>query len=244
MAEEELNGLTEPEHDDRDDRDDVQADPVGLGHRIREEVGPDDELVGETEGHAQVGIQVDEVPGLVRETSARHPHRRDAHGDQHHQPDGTHEDVRIRRQERPRLGQEVAAARQGKARRRQDGVGDEEPHAAETDPAVPAREARQTDQPIQPRAPRHQHQADQREVRPEQGRDLARGDEQGSRGRQSVEAAMADPHPDDEQPIPDRDRQDIARQQRARGWHVDPTAGGRKIGHVQCDLRAAILSVS
>ena len=99
VAEGELQRLPDTEHQDRHDGDEVEADPVGLRERVGQEIRPDDQLVGEAEGHPQVGVQVDVVPGFVRQAPASDPDGGDADGHQHHQADGRHEHVRVGRQE-------------------------------------------------------------------------------------------------------------------------------------------------
>ena len=77
VAERGREWLDEPEHEDRRPSDDIQRDPVGPRDRIVGEVAAGDELMAEPEGDREVGVQVDPVPGFVRQVPPGKPDRAD-----------------------------------------------------------------------------------------------------------------------------------------------------------------------
>src|SRR5438270_8405479 len=56
---------------------DVQGDPVGDKRRVPGKVDARRELVAERQDHREIRVEVDEVPGLVREVAS-------CHGDRNH----------------------------------------------------------------------------------------------------------------------------------------------------------------
>src|SRR5665647_3870531 len=67
VAPREHDGLPQAEHENQHHDRYVEPYPVHLGDRVTDEVGADDELVHKCKRNRQVCIQVDAVPGLVRE---------------------------------------------------------------------------------------------------------------------------------------------------------------------------------
>src|SRR4051794_9816583 len=92
MSDVDEDGRTEPEGQQGPDHRDVQGDPIPPCERVVDEVGTDDELVGESEGDRQVGVEMDPVPGLIGDAPASEPHRGDRDGDEEPEAHDGHED--------------------------------------------------------------------------------------------------------------------------------------------------------
>ena len=144
--------LAHPEREDQDDHRRVQQDPVGAGERVVHEIGADDELVRRPEHDRQVCVQVEAVPGLVREPSACPAHGADGHEDEQPERCHRHEDERVGRDHRPRLRDDRRVARGGETDRREHAVGDEQPDRREAEPAVPDGESVHPEGAVEPRA--------------------------------------------------------------------------------------------
>ncbi len=213
MAPRERDWLPKAENDHQHHDRDVEPDPVSLGDRVGDEVGAHRELVHKGQRDRQVGVEVDAVPGLVREALTRGLDRQEAHD--HHQPE------RDGRREHPRVGEEQGvdlvgnrdAGLRRKADRGEDPMADEQPQRAEADPLVPTREIAGAEQLVQPRAARHEDYPDEREVGTEQRRDLAQRREQAAKRSDLRNAAVNEPHSGDDECVggdhrPDLDRMD------------------------------------
>ena len=87
---------------------------------------------------------------------------------------------------------------------------------------------------VEPRASRHQDELDEREVRPEQGGQLADRRELAAERGQLVESAVTEPHGEDEHAVGDEHRDDLRGTHRPGAWQRDRarrSAGHRLAGH-------------
>ena len=203
--------------------DDVQADPVQRGELVVHEVRADEQLVQEGEGDGEVGIEVEAVPGFVREPAPGCPDGADADEDEQPEPGRRPQHVRIGRQEHRELVDDARAIAHRVAGRREDAVGADQPDRREPEPTMRHGEAVHAEGFVEPRAAAHEHELDQREVGAEERRELAGGGQRAGRRPELVEAAVADPQQDDEHAVPDEQRHDVRL--------PDPPAPRQRHGH-------------
>ena len=176
--------LAEPEDEDHRDRDHQQGRPVDPRHGIVDEVAPHDELVREPERDPQVGVEVDAVPGLVREPPPRGADRGDRDDSEACHRGGRHQHEGVRPEQGGRLVEDVPPVAHRPAERREDDVSCEQPDRPEPEPAVRPRQAIHAEDLVEPRATRHEDQLDEREVGAQERGDLAGGSEDGPGARQ------------------------------------------------------------
>jgi hypothetical protein len=154
---------------------------------------------------------MDPVPRLVGEPAASRLDRADRDSQEETAADERHQDIRIGRDERPELDHRVAAIAQPIADRREQDVARQEPDTGEAQPAMGGHEPVRPEDLVEPRTARHQHELDEGDVGPIQGGELADRAEPAAERVELVQAAVMDPHPQDEDAIPDEDRQDVGR---------------------------------
>ncbi len=232
-------GLPEPEDDHEHGGQHVEPDPVDRGNLVPGEVGTDEQLVEERERDGQVGVDVQPVPRLVRESPARRSQRRHADKQEEREPDEAPQDELELRQQVDELGDDRAAVAQGPAGQREHDVTADEPYRGEPQPPVGPCEPVRPERLVQPRTAAHQDELDQGEVGPQEGGDLPGGGKRASGRPELLEPAVADPHQDDEDAVGDEQRRDIpagdappARQRdgtgtrRAGGCHEAMVGGG------------------
>ena len=180
-------GRPDPPREQRAEHGDVERDPPHTRDAVAAEVGADRELMRERERDREVRVQVDRVPRLPRELAARRARGRHAHCDQEPETDDRHEHVGIVRDEVARLRDERHVAALRVPERREHGVPDQQPHRREAVPAVPHRQAIETDAPLEPRDARHQQQLEQHRVGTGERGELA------GRGRDAARPAQRCP---------------------------------------------------
>ena len=194
------------EGQDRPRRRAVDRPPV----RAREgrlEVHAVEELVGEGEAHPGVGVEVQQVPGLVAQAPPRDADGRHDNGDQHRRAD--------RGGEHPRLFDEDAPQRVGRpgdARERRAPQGDEpdvgehERERSEPEQPVPAREQVVAPGSFDPWDAGHQQDLEDHQVRGQQAGEVAEGGEGAAEAREALDAARRRPHADGDDHRGDADR--------------------------------------
>ena len=153
----------------------------------------------EAEGDGEVDVEVDRVPGLVRGAGSGRSNRADGHDDEEPECYDRPQHVGIGVHQREELVDDVGVDAHRVTDGREDPVEDEKPDRGEPDPAVCGGDPVLPEDLVEPGAPGHQYQLAQDEVGAVQGADLAGGGEDAGRGAELVEAAVADPHADDQQ---------------------------------------------
>ena len=101
--------LADPEDEHERGGRHVQRDPVADRDRVVDEVGADEQLVEEPEGDREIGVQVEAVPRLVRQPAPGGPDRADRHQREQAAADQRHQHVRVGRDQRQELADDVAA---------------------------------------------------------------------------------------------------------------------------------------
>ena len=168
-------------------------------------------------------------------------HRRHRDGHEEREADGGHEDVGVGRQERPGLADDRGAVTERVADSDHDAVAEEEPEAGETDPAMGGGQPVDAQHLVEPGAARHEHQLDERQVGTEEAGDLAETGEDAAGRADLVQAAVADPHGQDQDAKADQHGRHVQRSDRpdARPSQaprrpttaaVDGAAGRRRAG--------------
>ncbi len=202
-------GDRHPERDDQEGRGHIERHPVSDCPGVTREIGARRQLMSEGQRDGQVGVEVDEVPGLMGDAPPCGSHR--GHRDQHEESrrDVGHQHVRVGGEEDPGLGGEGAPVGHRVAGRGEDDVAADEADGGESEPAVPAADPIDPEEVVQPRAARHQHHLDQRAVGAQQGGELPRPGEHRRRVGQIGELPVADPHPHDEEGVGGEDQQHV-----------------------------------
>ena len=163
------SGTRDPPDQDSGERAEVQAPPEHLGPGLVE-VGAVEDLVRQHQRHPEVGVEVDQVPGLIAQPASGDLDRGHHHRDDHQRAD--------RRPQHPRVGDEQLPQRPGPLRgfaldpveREQRGVDDRQPERHVAQPLVPAGQHVVPPGLLDPRDPGHeQHHQDHQHLRQQPG---------------------------------------------------------------------------
>ncbi len=161
------------------------------------EVGAGPQLVRQGQAGAEVGVEVQQVPGLVAQPAPGRAHRR--HGD-HEQRDGSggrQEHARVGRDQVPRLTKDAGAVGRRVAEGDEHDVGGQQGDRSEPDEPVPAGQLVLAVAAFDPRDARHQQDLQQQEVGGQQpGEPAGRGEEVRA---EVLQAAAGHPERDHEQ---------------------------------------------
>ena len=141
------------------------------------------------------------------------------------------EDPGVGREDDPRLAEDALPVAEGIAGHDEHAVGDDQPERREAEPAMGPGEAIHAEHLVEPRAARHEDELEQGQVGTEQAGHLADRRQDATQRAQLIEAAVADPHREDEDRIAGQHPDDVAGRDRpdAREGHAagDARAGRR-----------------
>ena len=177
--------------DDRSDDPEQDHDPSGRGpdgdpHRPGERVADErpagGDLVGERQCQPEVGVEVDDPPGLVLEVPPRQLDRGDPRHHQKPEADRGGQKVRIGGEEEPELAEHAHLGRLRIAERDEHDVGGDQRQRPWRDPPVPTEEPVLPDGSLEPRQSGDEHQHDQHQVGAAEPGQASPGDEPASRG--------------------------------------------------------------
>ena len=135
----------DPEHNDASRRRQPDSDPIRSGERVADERATGDDLVGEGESEREVGVEVDDPPGLVPEVAPSDLDRSETDHDKEAESRGCGEYVRIGGEEVPELSERAHFCQLGVAERDESDMGGDEPKRPRSDPAVPMEQSILTD---------------------------------------------------------------------------------------------------
>ncbi len=141
-----------------------QRPPEHRGRLRRNEVAARPGLVRQCQSHAQVGVQVDQVPGPVPHRAAGGPDRRRDNGDEGQGAGRCQQHARVLGQQNPDLVQQTCSGGSSVARHDGDDVHEHQIEGQEADhPVLPGEHVLAPD-PLQPRDSGHHQDLQQQKV--------------------------------------------------------------------------------
>lgn len=142
-----------------------QSPPVHTHPGVRGEVRPRPEHVRDREADAEVGVQVQQVPGLVAQTPPRAADARDDDENQQERAGGGEQHAGVVPREIPRLGEERHPRLLRVAHDEEDDVREHQPERPEPGDAVHARDRIAPDAAFEQRHPGHEQYLVEKEIR-------------------------------------------------------------------------------
>ena len=190
-----------------------QRPPVHRGHGIAQEVLAGPELVRQGEADAEVGVQVQQVPGLVPEGTPRGPHGRDHDRGQRGGAGDREQHAGVVEGEVDELTDHAVTVAGRVAEGDEHDVREHQVEGPEADEPVPAGELVLPEGPLHERDPGHQQHLDEQEVGGDQSGQPAGGVEAALTQRvgQVLQPAAGHPEGDhDEHAEPGQDARRVA----------------------------------
>ncbi len=173
----------------------VRAAPGHARDPVVGELGADRELMGEGEQHRQVGVQMQVVPGLVRQPAPHGARREPAHPDQQRQGNRGHEHVRFVEHHARGLARHPDVRCHGVPGHDQHRVRHQHGNQVATECPVGGGDPVAADPPLEPGDPAHEHDLDEQQVAAEQPADPTGRGQRLSRAVERSGGCAAPPQP-------------------------------------------------
>ena len=149
------------------------------------------------EGDGEIGVEVHRVPPLASHPSPGRADGRHRNGKKQREAHDRHEDIGVVLHEVDGLSDDGLTASSRVPKGDEHDVASEERDGREPSPSMPDRETIEPDRALEPPDARHEQELEQHDVRAEEACELTDCCCDAARSTERVEAAVAEPQPDD-----------------------------------------------